>query len=191
VKTAGNAASARSEIATGLSSAVPATAAPVAPRRVSLQFSGIMRRRHLLALLCLAGCSVPHWPVDGPVTSPFGLRREGLVSFDIHRGVDIAVPAGTPVRAMAPGVVAFAGTMNGYGRVVILDHGQGVRTLYGHLSEVRVSAGENVAGRPVIALSGSSGNTTGEHLHFEIVRRGRAEDPVPLLGGFPRSAQAP
>lgn len=152
-----------------------------------------MRRRQLLllALVGLAGCSVPHWPVDGLVTSPFGLRREGLIGFDIHRGVDIAVPAGTPVRAMASGVVAFAGTMNGYGRVIILDHGQGVRTLYGHLSEIRVSAGEEIAGRPVIALSGSTGNTTGEHLHFEVVRRGRAEDPVPLLGGFPRPAQAP
>lgn len=152
-----------------------------------------MRRRRLLllGLLCLAGCSVPHWPVNGSVTSPFGLRRDGLLSFDVHRGVDIAVPTGTPVRAMAPGVVAFAGTMNGYGRVVILDHGRGVRTLYGHLSEIRVSAGEEIAGRPVIALSGSSGRTTGEHLHFEVVRRGRAEDPVPLLGGLPRPGAAP
>lgn len=140
-----------------------------------------------LALLLLAACSVPHWPVQGTLTSPFGLRRDGLLDFAIHRGVDIAVPAGTPVRAMAPGVVEFAGTMSGYGSVVIVDHGRGVRTIYAHLSEIQVAAGDEVAGRPVIGLSGSSGRATGEHLHFEIVRGSRAEDPVPLLGGFPGS----
>ena len=150
---------------------------------------GIMRRAVLLlaGLLVATGCSVPRWPVEGSLTSPFGLRRQGLLDFGVHRGVDIAVPAGTPVRAMAPGVVSYAGTMSGYGRVVIIDHGQGVRTVYAHLSEIHVRAGDDVPGRPVIGLSGSSGRTTGEHLHFEVVRRGRAEDPVPLLGGFPRS----
>lgn len=147
-----------------------------------------MRRGPILAfvLFAVAGCSVPRWPVDGPLTSPFGVRRAGLLNFDIHRGVDIAVPTGTPVHAMAPGVVAFAGGMNGYGRVVIIDHGQGVRTLYAHLSEVNVATGEEIAGRPVIGLSGASGRVTGEHLHFEVLRSGRAEDPVPLLGGLPR-----
>lgn len=154
-------------------------------RRGKLQC--IMRRLRILplALFLLAGCSVPRWPVEGEMTSPFGLRREGLLSFDIHRGVDISVPSGTPVRAMAPGVVEFAGRMSGYGNVIIIDHGQSVRTVYGHLSEIRVSRGDEVAGRPVIGLSGASGRVTGEHLHFEILRRGRAEDPVPLLGGAP------
>lgn len=141
-----------------------------------------------VALLLLAGCSVPRWPVSGTMTSPFGLRRAGVLDFDIHRGVDIAVPEGTEVRAMAPGLVEFAGSMNGYGRVVVIDHGQGVRTLYGHLSEARVRTGDPVHGRPVIGLSGSTGRTTGAHLHFEILRAGRAEDPVPLLGGLPRPA---
>lgn len=140
------------------------------------------------SLLLVAGCSVPRWPVTGTMTSPFGLRRAGLLTFDIHRGVDIAVPEGTEVRAMAPGRVQFAGTMSGYGRVVFIDHGQGVRTVYGHLSEVRVRTGDEVTGRPVIGLSGSSGRATGAHLHFEILRGGRAEDPVPLLGGLPRPA---
>ena len=138
-----------------------------------------------LLLLLMTGCSVPRWPVDGQVTSPFGLRGRGL-DLDVHRGIDISVPAGTPVRAMAPGEVVFAGTMSGYGLVVIVDHDQGVRTLYAHLSELRVEAGMTLEGRGVIGLSGSSGRSTGPHLHFEIQRRGSAEDPVPLLGGVPR-----
>lgn len=146
-----------------------------------------MRRRLLqLSLLALiAGCSLPRWPVDGALTSPFGLRRDGL-SLEIHRGVDIAVPAGTPVRAMAPGRVRFAGTMRGYGHVVIIDHPRGVRTVYAHLSEIRVGAGDEIHGRPIIALSGASGRASGPHLHFEVLRRSRPEDPVPLLGGWPR-----
>lgn len=139
-----------------------------------------------LALLAtLAGCAIPRWPVDGVLTSPFGMRRDGL-SVGIHHGVDIAVPTGTPVRAMAPGRVHFAGTRGGYGRMVVIEHARGVRSLYAHLSEIRVTAGQAVEGREVIGLSGATGRTTGPHLHFEIQHRGRAEDPVPLLGSFPR-----
>lgn len=138
----------------------------------------------LTALLALTGCSVPRWPVDGTLTSPFGLRRDGL-SLGIHRGVDISVPTGTPVRAMAPGRVAFAGTMRGYGKVITVDHAGGVRTVYAHLSDIHVTAGQQLAGRPVIGLSGATGYATGPHLHFEIQRRG-PEDPVPLMGGPPR-----
>lgn len=144
-----------------------------------------MRRCLALAVLIVAtACSVPRWPVAGTVTSPFGLRRDGL-GFTIHRGVDISLPHGTEILAMAPGTIAFAGTMTGYGRVVIIDHGHDVRSLYAHLAELRVERGQEIATRSVIALSGSSGRATGPHLHFEILRRGRAEDPVPLLGGFP------
>lgn len=143
----------------------------------------------LLIALLLGGCSIPRWPVDGPVTSPFGLRHRGFFDLHIHRGIDISVPSGTPVRAMAPGVVEFAGGMGGYGNMVIIDHGGGVRTLYAHLSEIQVRSGDEISGRPVIALSGATGRVTGAHLHFEVLRRGKAEDPVPLLGGFPSSAR--
>lgn len=150
---------------------------------------GSMRRAITLALtILLTGCSLPRWPADGTVTSPFGLRRDGL-GLAIHHGVDISLPPGTAVRAMAPGRVVFAGAMTGYGRAVILDHGDHVRTLYAHLSDIRVEAGQRVDGRSVIGLSGSSGRTSGPHLHFEIRRRGRAEDPVALLGGFPPPAR--
>ena len=148
-------------------------------------FDSMRRCLATLVLLLLAtGCSVPRWPVDGTLTSPFGLRPDGL-GFTIHRGVDISLPTGTAVHAMAPGTVVFAGTMGGYGHVVILDHGRQVRSLYAHLSEIRVQRGQEIPGRMVIALSGSSGDTTGPHLHFEVLRGGHAEDPVPLLGGFP------
>ena len=139
----------------------------------------------LIALTLLAGCSVPRWPVDGTLTSPFGLRHRGWLDFQIHRGVDIDTPAGSAVRAMAPGVVEFAGTMRGYGRVVIVDHGGGVRTVYAHLSEIRATRGQELHGRPVIGLTGASGTATAPHLHFEIVRDGTHEDPVHLLGSFP------
>lgn len=136
------------------------------------------------ASLVSAGCVVPRWPVDAPVTSPFGVRFRGLLP-SVHRGVDLAVPTGTAVRAMAPGRVRFAGEMRGYGRVVWLDHGGEVLSVYAHLSEIRVRAGEAVGGRAVIGLSGASGDADAPHLHFEVWRWGREADPVRLLGGFP------
>lgn len=147
-----------------------------------------MRRSVLLAvtLTLLTGCSVPRWPVDGVLTSPYGLRHNGGLEFQIHRGVDISVPQGTPVRAIAPGHVEFAGSMRGYGMVVIIDHGGGVRAVYAHLSAVRAETGQALHGRPVIGLSGSSGTSSGPHLHFEVFRGGTHEDPVPLLGSFPK-----
>ena len=139
----------------------------------------------LLALTALlAGCALPRWPVEGPMTSAFGVRWRGLLP-GIHRGVDLAVPSGTPVRTMAPGTVRFAGTMRGYGRVVWVDHGGAVLTVYAHLSEVWVRTGGRVAARQVVGLSGGTGNVTGPSLHFEVWRWGRPVDPVPLLGGRP------
>jgi murein DD-endopeptidase MepM/ murein hydrolase activator NlpD len=138
-----------------------------------------------LLLAALSGCSIPRWPVDAPVTSPFGLRFFGLRP-DFHNGVDLAAPMGTPVSAMKNGEVAFAGQMSGYGLVVMLQHGPRLRTVYAHLSEVLVRKGDAVKGGQVIARSGNSGNASGAHLHFEIQRWGRDEDPVELLGGLPR-----
>ncbi|MSR36345.1 MAG: M23 family metallopeptidase [Gemmatimonadetes bacterium] len=146
-----------------------------------------MRRRAagLLALLTAAGCSIPRWPVDGPLTSPYGLRWIGLLP-DMHRGVDIAVPEGTEVRTMAPGRVRFAGSMAGFGKVIWMDHGGEVLTVYAHLSRILVQTGEAVGGHSVIGLSGATGDATGPHLHFELWRWGWERDPVPLLGGRPR-----
>jgi murein DD-endopeptidase MepM/ murein hydrolase activator NlpD len=122
--------------------------------------------------------------VEGALLSPFGLRTRGF-SLDLHRGVDIDVPDGTEVRAMARGSVRFAGTQSGYGQVIWLDHQGDLITVYAHLSAIRVREGEKVRNGQVIGLSGHSGNAVGPHLHFEVWRHGREVDPVPLLGGFP------
>ena len=139
----------------------------------------------LLSVLSLAlACSLPRWPVAAPLTSPYGLRLDGLWP-EIHRGVDLGVDTGTPVHAMADGQVEFAGTMRGYGNTVILRHGASTRTLYAHLSELRVRTGDPVSHAQVIALSGATGDVSGPHLHFEIRQGGRPVDPVLLLGGWP------
>ncbi|MEX0843461.1 MAG: M23 family metallopeptidase [Gemmatimonadota bacterium] len=135
--------------------------------------------------LMVAGCSIPRWPAEGTMTSPFGLRWSGLLPV-VHRGVAIAMPTGTPVRAMAPGSVRFAGAMAGYGEVVWLDHPRGTLTVYAHLDEIRVNTGAAVSHREVIGLSGATGIVSGPHLHFEVWVAGRPVDPVRYLGGFPR-----
>jgi len=147
-----------------------------------------MKRRSVVLLsigvVLVSGCYLPRWPVAGPLTSPFGIRFQGL-SPDLHKGVDIRIPDGTEVRAMAPGRIRFAGTMTGYGQVIWTDHSGGVMSVYAHLSAIRVQAGEEISGGHVIGLSGHSGNASGPHLHFEIWRHGREVDPVGFLGGFP------
>lgn len=149
--------------------------------------SGVwLRVSAILMVLALQGCMIPRWPVTGPLISPFGIRFDGLKP-QLHRGVDIQVPDGTAVLAMARGTVRFSGTMRGYGTVVWLDHPGGILSVYAHLSSTRVVPGQEVRGREVIGLSGHSGNAVGPHLHFEVWRHGREVDPVPFLGRFPDS----
>ena len=145
-------------------------------------------RRALLSMVLCAGtvgCSIPRWPVNAPMTSAFGLRFRGILP-EVHRGVDLAAPEGTDVRAMAPGRVRFAGVQRGFGNVVWLDHGGEVLTVYAHLSVIQVRTGDKVDDHDVLGRSGSSGDARGAHLHFEVWRWGREVDPVPLLGGRPR-----
>ncbi len=145
------------------------------------------------ACLCLAGlaaCGVSRWPVAGPLAAPFGVRWDGAFP-DVHRGVDILVPAGTPVTVMSSGTVRFAGTMDDFGLVAWLDHGSEVLTVYAHLSELRAQTGERLGKGAILGLSGSSGNATGPHLHFEIWRRGVQIDPVAMLGGPPDATPPP
>jgi murein DD-endopeptidase MepM/ murein hydrolase activator NlpD len=112
-------------------------------------------------------------PVDGPITSGYGFRRHPQKRVARkHEGIDIAVPKGTPVKPIASGVVAFSGVRTGYGKVVILDHGDGVVSLYAHNSRNLVRVDQRVEPGQVIALSGASGRATGPHLHFELWKDG-------------------
>jgi murein DD-endopeptidase MepM/ murein hydrolase activator NlpD len=109
------------------------------------------------------------WPVEGPVTSSFGEREDpfnGEGAF--HAGLDISAPSGTAVRATGDGVVDSAALVSGYGREVILDHGHGVRTVYGHLSGMIVISGQRVIRGQIIGYVGQTGRSTGPHLHYEV-----------------------
>ena len=114
-------------------------------------------------------------PVSGIITSRFG-NRESIRSSG-HTGLDIAAPAGTPIKAAADGTVLFAGYSGGYGYVVKLNNGNGVQTYYGHCSKLYVSTGEKVKAGDVIAAVGSTGNSTGNHLHFEVRVNGNEVNP--------------
>lgn len=116
------------------------------------------------------------WPTAGELSSPYGYRWGRL-----HSGIDIANDDGAPVRASRSGRVTFAGWWGGYGYTVVIDHGQGLSTLYGHLSEYLVAAGEYVATAQFIGCVGETGNAYGPHLHFEVRREGTAVNPLAVL----------
>lgn len=116
------------------------------------------------------------WPTRGSITSPYGYRWGRL-----HAGIDIANGSGTPVLATRRGRVVFAGWRGGYGYAVIIDHGQGVQSLYGHLEDFTVQAGDYVQRGQVIGYMGSTGYSTGPHLHFEVIVNGQPVDPLDLL----------
>jgi len=119
-----------------------------------------------------------HWPVRGPINSGFGTRRSSGATGDVHTGVDIDARAGTPVRAPARGIVAFAGWQNGYGRTIILEHGLGVQSLYAHLSKFVVKRGQRVEQDATIGLTGNSGHSSGPHLHYEVRVNERPVNPL-------------
>jgi murein DD-endopeptidase MepM/ murein hydrolase activator NlpD len=116
------------------------------------------------------------WPVDGPVTSPFGTRWGRM-----HEGIDIGVPMGTPIRAAGSGTVIYAGWMGGYGNLTVIDHGNGLATAYGHQSGIAVGMGQTVSQGLVIGYVGSTGHSTGPHLHFEVRVNGVPVDPLSYL----------
>ena len=112
-------------------------------------------------------------PTNGTITSRFGVR-----SRDNHKGIDIGAPKGTPIKAAASGTVVHSGNKNdGYGNYIILSHGNGVQTYYAHCSQLLVSKGQSVEQGQVIAKVGSTGISTGNHLHFEVRINGVAQNP--------------
>lgn len=117
------------------------------------------------------------WPVSGRITSRFGPRWGRH-----HYGLDVAAPTGTPVRAAAAGRVTFSGSRGNYGLLIVIDHGGGVETRYAHLSRLQVKEGDRVRQGQVIGRVGSTGNSTGPHLHFEVLIDGTHQDPERWLG---------
>jgi LysM repeat protein len=122
-------------------------------------------------------------PVEGQVTSLFGARAHAMGGggAQFHAGIDVSVPTGTPVQAAQEGTVVFAGYNGAYGKVVKLDHAHGFSTLYAHNSRLLVYVGQRIAAGEVICLSGSTGRSTGPHLHFEVHKDGWPVDPLPYL----------
>jgi murein DD-endopeptidase MepM/ murein hydrolase activator NlpD len=116
------------------------------------------------------------WPVQGVLTSPFGMRWGRM-----HEGIDIGAPTGTPIYAAAGGTVNYAGWEGGYGNLTVIDHGNGLATAYGHQSQLAVSSGQTVSRGQVIGYVGSTGHSTGPHLHFEVRVNGVPNDPLAYL----------
>ena len=123
-----------------------------------------------------AGSGTFAWPLSGPITSPFGMRWGTL-----HPGIDIGVPQGTPIHAAGSGTVVWCGWMSGYGNLVMIDHHNGLATLYGHQSRIAASCGEQVTTGQLIGYTGCTGFCTGPHLHFEVRVNGSPVDPLGYL----------
>ena len=123
-----------------------------------------------------------NWPAVGPVVSGFGPRIHPIFGTRRnHNGIDIDGDTGDPVRAVLVGEVIIAGWRNGFGNTVVLNHFDGYTTLYAHLSKISVSVGQEVDHGARIGSVGSTGWSTGPHLHFEIRINGRAVDPMPYM----------
>ncbi|MCZ6696432.1 MAG: peptidoglycan DD-metalloendopeptidase family protein [Acidobacteria bacterium] len=136
-------------------------------------------RRVLPVLAPGAGRPPLSWPLAGKITARFGPRgRKGR----LHEGIDIDGDRGDPIRAAAPGLVEKAGTGRGYGKMIVINHGDGLSTLYAHASDILVRTGQRVVAGERIARVGRTGNARGTHLHFEVRRRGHPVDPLVLLG---------
>jgi len=116
------------------------------------------------------------WPVDGIVVSGFGMRWGRM-----HEGIDVTASTGTPVRAAAAGTIIHAGWLGGYGNLVVVDHGNGLATAYAHASAILVVVGQQVGQGEMVSLVGSTGNSSGPHLHFEVRVNGVAVDPLLYL----------
>ncbi len=128
------------------------------------------------------GEGVLDWPLRGVLYGRYG--RKGS---ERHDGIDLAAPSGTPVKTAGAGKVLYAGEQKGYGNIAIIDHGDGIVTLYAHNRDLRVKTGQKVRDGQVVATVGNSGRTSGPHLHFEVRKDGLPVDPLKFLGAPPGS----
>ncbi len=147
-----------------------------------LKSASFSRVHHLYARSWQKNIVPTLWPVNGPITSRFGQREDPFSGEGgLHWGVDISSGSGTPIHVAADGIVASAEYTSGYGRLVVIDHGNGVRTWYGHMSQFQVIPGQEVRRGQVIGNVGSTGRSTGPHLHFEVRLGGNPVNPAPYL----------
>lgn len=131
------------------------------------------------------------WPVDGNFTSGFGYRRSPFTRvWKFHSGIDISAPRGTKIRAASSGVVSRAAFTGGYGKLVIIDHGYGVQSAYAHNSQIFVKESQVVQQGQVIGTVGTTGHSTGPHLHFEVMVDGRKVNPMAYLPRHKRVGRA-
>jgi len=122
------------------------------------------------------------WPAAGKISSTFGMREHPRFGGrKMHTGIDITMPTGTPLHATADGVVSFAARSGGNGNIVSIEHGHGLTSVYAHASKINVKAGQAVKRGDIIAYSGSTGISTGPHLHYEVWRNGQSINPAPFL----------
>jgi len=135
------------------------------------------------AILRQRGYTPTVWPVEGTLEGGFGGRRNpfGGPGYEFHSGQDIEAPWGAPVVAGASGKVSFVGWQNGYGQLVVVDHGGGLTTRYGHLSHIDVELNQIVSRAQLLGKVGSTGRSTGPHLHYEVRINDEAVDPLPYL----------
>lgn len=141
--------------------------------------------------LMQAGAYALAWPLpeSARITSPFGMREHPVLGVRrMHAGVDLGTATGTPVRAVAAGVVRRASSDGVNGRILVLDHGRGVTTIYCHNDELLVQDGERVARGQIISYSGNTGRSTGPHLHYQLDLAGQAVDPLRYRAGHPRTS---
>jgi murein DD-endopeptidase MepM/ murein hydrolase activator NlpD len=173
---------------TGAYDAATRRAVIATQQRLGLRPTGVVDQ----ALLALLGLALPQpvraaapvgpallrlaWPILAPITSGFGPRWGRM-----HEGIDLGAPTGTPVTVATSGVVVQAGAAGAYGNLVVVDHGLGASTAYAHLTRIDVSLGQAVSSRQTVGQVGSTGRSTGPHLHFEVRIDGRARDPMGFL----------
>jgi len=141
------------------------------------QLTELVKEQEKINAATLNGVYFSVKPVTGTITSRFGLRTATEIVSGDHKGIDIGAPRGTSIYAAADGKVTYSGWMGGYGNLVIISHGNGIETYYGHCSSLYVSAGSTVKAGDSIAAVGSTGNSTGNHLHFEIRKNGGQINP--------------
>ncbi len=152
----------------------------------SNNISSLIQQRQLqqtdLNRIVVFGTGQLSFPSIGPITSTFGWRLHPVLGYNrFHAGMDFGAPYGSPIRAADRGTIIFAGWYGGYGNAVIIDHGNGITTLYGHSSQLFVAEGQVVQRGQAIAAVGSTGLSTGPHLHFEVRQNGAPIDPLAYL----------